>query len=179
MAHDGRWQAGAFIGAGQRPRDTSGENLAPLSEANIPPEAIAQMRRVIDQFVPKANEAPRDKLPADAQRMRTWALGTIKHWSSSDNPFEADEILGLSQERTKTEYAYGNLPLIVITRGLSEDEGPDSKQFAEEHRKDHEAQAKMSRAGKLVVAELSGHHVQIEQPSLVINAIREIVLARQ
>ena len=128
---------------------------------------------------PRAQRAARDKLPPDAQRMRAWALGTMKHWSSSDNPFEADEILGLAQERTKTEYPYGDLPLIVITRGLSEEEGPDSKMFAAEHRKDHEAQAKLSRRGKLIVAERSGHYVQIDEPELVIGAIREIIAARR
>jgi pimeloyl-ACP methyl ester carboxylesterase len=152
------------------PVKTSG----PLRPESIPPQAIAQMRNAIEQFASRANEPPRDKLPADAQRMRSWALGTIKHWSMSDNPFEADEILLVAKEREKSEHPYGDLPLIVITRGLSEESGPDSKQFAEEHRKDHEATAKLSRAGKLVVADKSGHHVQIEQPDLVVEAIRQV-----
>jgi hypothetical protein len=59
------------------------------------------MRNAIDQFVSRANEPPRDKLPTDAQRMRSWALGTIKHWSLSDNPFEPEEILACEGAREK------------------------------------------------------------------------------
>jgi pimeloyl-ACP methyl ester carboxylesterase len=33
--------------------------------------------------------------------------------------------------------------------------------------------AAMSRNGKLIIAEHSGHHVQIDEPELVIKAIRD------
>ena len=35
------------------------------------------------QRSPTANEPPRDKLPVDAQRMRTWALSQVKHYATS------------------------------------------------------------------------------------------------
>ena len=35
----------------------------------------------------------------------------------------------------------------------------------------------MSRNGKLVVATHSGHHIQIEEPELVIQAIRDVLTA--
>jgi pimeloyl-ACP methyl ester carboxylesterase len=56
---------------------------------------------------------------------------------------------------------------------ISEVEGPDSKAFEAEHRRDHTAMAALSRNGKLVVATRSGHHVQFDEPELVINTIRE------
>jgi pimeloyl-ACP methyl ester carboxylesterase len=65
------------------------------------------------------------------------------------------------------------MPLIVLTRGKSEEEGPDGKAFEAEHRRDHAAMAAMSRNGKLIIAEHSGHHVQIDEPELVIKAIRD------
>ena len=37
--------------------------------------------------------------------------------------------------------------------------------------------AAMSRNGKLVVAANSGHHVQLEEPELVIKAIRDLLEA--
>ena len=39
--------------------------------------------------------------------------------------------------------------------------------------------AALSPRGKRVVAEQSGHYIQVEQPKLVIEAIREVVEAAQ
>lgn len=149
----------------------------PLRVSDIPPDALSQMRAAAQAFGPRANEPPRDKLPADAQRMRTWALGQVKHWSQSDNPFESEELAGLRAERAKSEYPLGDMPLIVLTRGLSEKDGPDGEAFAAEHRRDHAASAAMSRNGKLVIAAHSGHHVQLDEPEFVIKSIREVLAA--
>jgi hypothetical protein len=67
------------------------------------------------------------------------------------------------------------LPLIVYTRGKSEDDGPDSKANAAERFKEHEAVARMSTRGKHLVAAKSGHHIQIEEPELVVAAVREVL----
>lgn len=150
----------------------------PVVEAQIPPAIMSQLQNAARQLAPRANEAPRDKLPPDAQRMRAWAYGQPKHWAQADNPFEPEELAGLRAERAKSQYPYGNMPLVVLTRGISDAEGPDSKALEKEHRDDHAAVAKLSRNGKLIVAEHSGHHVQIDQPALVIDAIREVIVAK-
>jgi pimeloyl-ACP methyl ester carboxylesterase len=43
-----------------------------------------------------------------------------------------------------------------------------------EHRRNHEALARTSRNGTLVIAERSGHHVQLEQPDLVVASIQQV-----
>jgi pimeloyl-ACP methyl ester carboxylesterase len=149
----------------------------PVIEAEIPPNVMAQLQDAARQNGPRANEAPRDKLPPDAQRMRTWAYSQPKHWAQGFNPFEADELAALRAERAKTQYPYGDMPLVVLTRGVSDEQGPDSKVFEKEHREDHAAMAKLSRNGKLIVAEHSGHHVQIDEPELVVSVIRDVVNA--
>jgi pimeloyl-ACP methyl ester carboxylesterase len=149
----------------------------PLREADIPAGAYSQMQAAAARFGPRANEPPRDKLPADAQRMRTWAYSQIKHWTQGNNPFEPEELALLRAERAKSEHPYGEMPLVVLTRGLSEDGGPDSREALAEHRKEHEAVARLSRNGKLIVAEHSGHHVLIDEPQLVVTAIQSVVAA--
>jgi len=149
----------------------------PLKESEIPPGALSQMQAAARQFGPRANEAPRDKLPAEAQRMRTWAYWQVKHWAQADNPVEPEELAELRAARTKSEHSLGDLPLAVLTRGLSEEGGPDSKALAEAHRKDHEMIAAISRNGRLIIATRSGHHVQIDEPDLVVTTIREILAA--
>ncbi|HEU0176190.1 MAG TPA: alpha/beta hydrolase [Blastocatellia bacterium] len=149
----------------------------PLRISDIPPEALSQMRAGAEQLARNPNEPPRDKLPPDAQRMRAWALAQIGHIAAAANPFEHEELAGLRAERAKSEHPLGDMPLIVLTRGKSEEEGPDGKAFEEEHRKDHTAMAAMSRNGKLVIAANSGHHIQLEEPELVIKAIRDLLAA--
>lgn len=154
------------------PVKTSG----PLMITDIPPGALAAMQDATVQMAPHANEAPRDKLPADAQRMRAWAIAQIKHYGISDNPVEPEELAALRAERMVTPHQFGTLPLVVLTRGIIEDMGPDNNAATEEdRRRDFAAVAAMSTNGKMIVAERSGHHIHLEQPDLVIATIRGVL----
>jgi len=149
----------------------------PLRVSDIPPDALSQMKAGAQKLAQSPNEPPRDKLPPDAQRMRAWALAQVGHIAAAVNPFEHEELAGLRALRTKGEHPLGDLPLIVLTCGIPEEEGPDGKALEAEHRRDHAAVAAMSRNGKLIIAEHSGHHVQLDEPELVIKAIRDTLAA--
>jgi pimeloyl-ACP methyl ester carboxylesterase len=145
---------------------------SPLRVSDIPPDALSQMKAGAQALAKHPNEPPRTKLPADAQRMRAWTLAQLGHIAAGVNPFEHEELAALRAERTKSKYPLGDKPLIVLTRGIPDE---DSKDLEEEHRRDHAAIATMSRNGKLVIASRSGHHVQLDEPELVVNAIREVL----
>ncbi len=145
----------------------------PLRIADIPAAALAAMRAGIAETVPHANAPPRDKLPPDAQRMRTWALAQIGHVAAGVNPVEVEEIALLRQERTTTAQPDGDLPLVVITRGVPESDEIPTR--TEERIREHQAIAAASRRGRWLVAERSGHHVQIDRPDVVIGAIRAVM----
>jgi pimeloyl-ACP methyl ester carboxylesterase len=149
----------------------------PMRVSDIPPEALSQMKAGAQKLAQGANEPPRDKLPPEAQRMRTWALARVEHIAATVNPFENEDLAGLRAARAKSEHPLGDMPLIVLTRGISEEEGPDGKAFEAEHRRDHAAMAAMSRIGKLIIATRSGHHVQLEEPELVVKAISDALAA--
>jgi pimeloyl-ACP methyl ester carboxylesterase len=144
-----------------------------LRVSDIPPEALSQMKAGAQMLAQSPNEPPRDKLPPDAQRMRAWALAQVGHIAAAVNPVEHEELAGLRAERAKGEHPLGDMPLIVLTRGISEEKGPDGKAFETEHRRGHAAMAAMSRNGKLIIATRSGHHVQLDEPELVVKAIRD------
>lgn len=146
----------------------------PLRVSDIPPSALSQMKAGAQSLAKHPNEPPRDKLPLDAQRMRAWALAQIGHIAAGVNPFEHEELAELRAERAKSQYPLGDLPLIVLTRGIPDE---DSKALEEEHRRDHEAVAAMSRNGKLIIATRSGHHVQLDEPELVIKSVRDVLEA--
>ena len=151
------------------PIKTSG----PLRIAEIPAGALAAMRAGIAKTQPQANDPPRDKLPAEAKQMRSWALGQIGHIAAGVNPVEVEEIVLLRKERMDTPQAYGDMPLIVITRGIPESDETAAR--AEERRRAHKAIASASRRGRWLIAGKSGHHVQIDQPDVVIDAIRDVI----
>jgi pimeloyl-ACP methyl ester carboxylesterase len=149
----------------------------PLRVGDIPPAALQAMRAGLADASRRANEPPRDRLPQDAQRMRTWALAQLGHVAAAVNPFEHEELAVLRAERERGGYPLGDVPLVVLVRGIPDEDGPDGRQFQEEHERELAAVAAMSRAGELVVAVRSGHHVQIEEPELVVYAIRRVLQA--
>jgi pimeloyl-ACP methyl ester carboxylesterase len=77
----------------------------------------------------------------------------------------------------KSEHSLGDLPLVVLTRGIAEEDGPDAGTLEEEHRKDHAVLAALSRKGEQVIAKNSGHHIQLDEPELVTATIRRVVAA--
>jgi hypothetical protein len=77
----------------------------------------------------------------------------------------------------------GDMPLVVLSRGLTQmSTGPGTSAEDVEGFKvaDDEMQAELaalSTSGKQVIAADCGHHIHVEQPQLVIDAIREVVEA--
>jgi pimeloyl-ACP methyl ester carboxylesterase len=149
----------------------------PLRESDVPATALNQMKAEAVQASRDANPGERAKLPADAQRMRTWALGRWQHYAAAANPVELEELAALRADHARNEFPLGDAPLVVLTRGIGDEDGANAKAFEEEHRKDHAALARLSSRGKLVIAERSGHHVQLDQPELVAETIAEVLAA--
>ena len=149
----------------------------PLRESQIPERFVTMIKDQVPQLSAHANDPPRDKLPADAQRMRTWSYAQVKMHISNDNPVEAEELGILRAERTRTEHVLGDVPLIVLSRGLPEDASPAGQAFEAEHDSDQAALVALSSTGKQVIARRSGHHIPVDEPDLVVAAIRDVIAA--
>jgi pimeloyl-ACP methyl ester carboxylesterase len=139
----------------------------PLRDDQIPPSVRAQIEASALQMVPHATEPPYDKLPADAQRMRAWAFGQVKHWATNDNPFEGEELASLAAELRKP-YRLADLPLIVVSRGLDPDD---------EHSRNQTTLVGLSHRGEQVIAKRSVHEVMITEPDVVAQAIQDVLAA--
>jgi pimeloyl-ACP methyl ester carboxylesterase len=151
----------------------------PLRESDIPQGALTQIKAAAQQAALTANQPPRDKLPADAQRMRTWALGQVKHYvgyGPGAQALEAEELALMIADQKKKEHPLGDIPLIVLTAGKAE-YGPDEQALEDERKKEQAALMNLSLNGKQVIATKSGHHVQLDEPELVIQAIRDVLAA--
>jgi pimeloyl-ACP methyl ester carboxylesterase len=149
----------------------------PLRYSEIPLKFVTMIKDQVPQLSAHANDPPREKLPAEAQRMRTWSYAQVKMHISNDNPFEAEELAILRAEGTRTAHVLGDMPLIVLSRGLPEDSSPAGRTSETEHTRDQAALVALSGIGKQVVAKRSGHHIPLDEPDLVVAAIRDALSA--
>jgi hypothetical protein len=69
------------------------------------------------------------------------------------------------------------MPLIVLSRGVSESKGPHARADEEEHKNDEASLVTLSRIGRQVIALRSGHHIPLDEPDLVVTAIRDVLAA--
>jgi pimeloyl-ACP methyl ester carboxylesterase len=146
----------------------------PLIYADLPPGVRAQIEGAARFMAARALEPPRDKLPPDAQRMRAWAFAQGKHWATNDNPFEAEEMAHLLARWTGTEYPLGDMPLVVLSRGRPDSDDPNVE---EEHTRNQAEFLRLSRSARQVIAQRSGHEILLDEPELVVVAIREVLTA--
>jgi hypothetical protein len=175
MLGDGRVVHASDLAAGRPVPPVKTAN--PLRETDIPPAALSQMKAGAIEAAAHANPGSRSKLPPEAQRMRTWALSRWQHAAAAVNPVESEELMDLRTERLGSEHPLGDLPLVVLTRGIAEEEGPNARALEEEHKNDQATLAAPSRKGEQIIATNSGHHIQLDEPDLVITTIRRVVAA--
>ena len=148
----------------------------PASEQEIKDAAAFQK-----QFGPPKIGPPFDKLPPDIQQLRLWALANHKLMAQSEG-YLAEELKAMYTATHSTDYILGDLPLEVLIggriesapRNISQEEW---KRLSEEKIQQKKDFGRLSRSGKVVVDPASGHHIPLDNPTLVIAAIREVVEA--
>jgi pimeloyl-ACP methyl ester carboxylesterase len=148
----------------------------PFRESDLPSGVREQIEHAAAQAGAVANEPPRDQLPNETQGMRVWALSQVKHYVAHYNPFENEELALMIAEQDRKQHPFGDLPLIVLSRGTPAHIG-ESQWIEDERVAGQAALAKLSRRGRQIIATGRGHHIQIEDPDLVASAIREVLAA--
>jgi pimeloyl-ACP methyl ester carboxylesterase len=151
----------------------------PLQIDQLPANLRQQIEAAAAQNARQPVGPPHNKLPPDLQRARAWAMSQSKWFASNNSPFGGDEILALKNERAATPYPLGDLPLVVLSRGIPIDPAGERGVEREQERQRHNADlAALSRNGKQIAASAgTGHHIHIDEPQLVIQAIRQVVSA--
>jgi pimeloyl-ACP methyl ester carboxylesterase len=129
---------------------------------------------------------PFDRLPADLQKQYLWARFHPQATAGSpDVDFWPEELQEMYRETQRQPYPLGDMPLIVLAPGDDPAKSPappgiaaeEWQRLRAEKRRQREAQARLSRKGKFILAEQSGHSIHLDQPELVIDAIRQVVTA--
>jgi pimeloyl-ACP methyl ester carboxylesterase len=125
-------------------------------------------------------EPPFDKLPATMQAVRLWFRSQPPRVATAPD-FWAEELQAMYLARAKTPYQLGDRPLVVLLAkpnggnpppGIATDEW---KRVNEEKRQQKVGLANLSRNSKLIVAERSGHHIQLDEPHVITGAVRLVV----
>jgi pimeloyl-ACP methyl ester carboxylesterase len=125
-------------------------------------------------------DPPFDKLPAEIQKIRLWALNNEKMYAKGDD-FWAEELNEMYEERRHGQYLLGNTPLLIIipTREMERPGNiPEEewKKYLENKRQKKLNLATLSSNSKIIFADKSGHHVQLDQPELVVAAIEDLCM---
>jgi len=152
------------------------------SSAPKPPAAedVEQFEFNQKMFGAPKTEPPFDKLPASTQAMRL-RFRSQPPRAAAGTDFWAEELQSMYMARVETPYQLGAKPLVVL---LTKPDGgnPPPGISADEWKRPNEAKRQqkvglvnLSRSSKLIVAERSGHHIQLDEPHVVTDAIRLVV----
>ncbi len=145
-------------------------------------EDVEQFELNQKMFGPPKTEPPFDKLPAGHQRTRLYFRSRPPRTAAGED-FWAEELQELYEARARTPHPLGDKPLAVLITGPSAGDTPpgisaeDWKRLYEEKRQQKTGLTGLSRNSKLLVADKSGHHIQLDQPQLVVEAVRAVALA--
>jgi pimeloyl-ACP methyl ester carboxylesterase len=133
---------------------------------------IQEMVRKYDFMQPRI-EPPYDKLAAAAQQLQLWAVGQPKHWAATSNDYAGEEAERLYKIDHETAHPLGSMPLTV----LSQDMTRRSDQHAKVHTLTQATMAGYSTRGRQIIVPGAGHHIQLERPEVVVDAIRQMIVA--
>jgi pimeloyl-ACP methyl ester carboxylesterase len=127
-------------------------------------------------------EPPLHRLPASAQRVWQWAQAQplVGLAQDAETDWSPEELARLHDERVGHRATLGDLPLFVLARtaGGYPDGMTVSATDLERERRDLQLDlSRLSTRGQLVYAPHSGHNIHIEDPDLVVQAIRDVVTA--
>jgi len=145
-------------------------------------EDLDQFEFNLKTFGPPKISAPYDKLPASVQAIRLWFLSQTPR-AARGRDFLPEELRDIFTARAKQPFELGNLPLVILLPKPGYGDPPPGIEAGEWQRVNEEKRQQkieftnLSHNSRLIVAERSGHHIQLDEPPVVIDAVRLIVEA--
>lgn len=132
---------------------------------------LGLLRFGVEKFAPSWN-LPEDQLPAYFSMM-----AQPEYYRTSVAEAESFET---SLEQVRETGNLGDLPLVVLTAGQLDEEiasyeGVDADAYRSARMELQQELAALSTNSQLIVAEQSGHLIQLYQPTLVIQAVTQVV----
>jgi pimeloyl-ACP methyl ester carboxylesterase len=122
-------------------------------------------------------EFPMNKLPDSIQRWQIWAQSQPNYRKAveSEMTWSPEDVSNLYMHKGTSSYMLGDIPLIVLTRGSGGYNGRvDSAELEKERLSLQLELSHLSSNGKNFIDKNSGHNIHIEDPAVVIDAIRQV-----
>ena len=139
-------------------------------------EGITKIKEAIVKYDMKPTiDPPFDKLPPEIQKLQLWALGQYSHFVALDNDYNPEEAEEFFKDHQKNAQPLGDTPLIVLSRSGDEYPPRFAEQLSAEHRAQQAELATLSRHARQIIVPESGHHIQLDQPRAVVDAIRDAI----
>ncbi|HTE25861.1 alpha/beta hydrolase [Flavitalea sp.] len=120
----------------------------------------------------KSVEHPFNMLPDSIQKLRLWALNQFEFYVANENEYILDEKVEIIRERKKTPFMFSDKPLIVLTATSS---GNPNDPDEIDRLKNQSEMTNLSKNSKQIVINDSGHHIHVEKPDIIIEAIKMII----
>lgn len=158
----------------------SGRSIPPVRVVAPPPSTTSDEMHATNAQREAVLEKPYSKLPRRVQEYRRWATSLPAYdaaRSSETFDFLADELALLFSARASREHPLGAKPLIVLTRGIPNEDEQRFPELAREHDRLQQDLLNLSMNSDQVIARASGHHVHLDEPTLVAKSIRRVVEA--
>jgi pimeloyl-ACP methyl ester carboxylesterase len=150
------------------------QNMSKTDHKSIP----AKDTVVLDTTI----EPPMDKLPRYDQEMQIWAQSQPVYRKAAGNEmnWSPEDVADMYANKGKPEYMLGNIPLIVISKGDGGYSGlPDSAELENERLKLQDELSHLSTNARHIIDKKSGHNIHLEDPALVIDAIKQVIRSYQ
>jgi pimeloyl-ACP methyl ester carboxylesterase len=130
---------------------------------------ISRIQEATRSLVPSIGP-PFDKLPAEQQRWRLWALGQPKHFIAHDGDYIGEEAERIYAENHRSLSPLADLPLVVLCRDTTVDKSHDPLHVT--HQRE---MARLSRRGEFRIVAGAGHHIHLDRPKAVVDGILQVV----
>ena len=158
-------------GEAHRLRDAARGRIAPTPHIALDTELLRMARDSSAMNVGDTLPPPLDHLPSEAQRLWKWAAAQPLYrmaWAA-EMDWSPEELARMHTERARNRASLGSMALVVLARTRS----APADTLERERQALMADLAALSRRGRLEYAQASGHNIHIEDPELVVRAIRE------
>lgn len=169
-----------YGGEPHRLRDQARGRPFPAPRVGLDTEFLRMAR---DSSVLTGNDPlppPLDHLPAAAQSEWQWAQRQPLYrmaWAA-EMDWSPEELARMHDDRRANHASLGAMPLVVLARtsgGYDKGMSISADRLERERRALMADLAALSTDGKLIFAKSAGHNIHLEDPTLVVDAIRSVV----
>jgi pimeloyl-ACP methyl ester carboxylesterase len=152
--------------------------------AAVPPPTP---KRAPDAATPKADASeqplpmPYGNLPPEAQLLRRWAISqpwSAKRSAGGDSDDLRQDFIAMDLVRQQSPHPLGSIPLIVLSKTPSLDNDDDLDREQRAWNRELQSQLATQSTDSLhPFIRKSGHHIQLDDPAAVIDAIHRVAEA--